>query len=346
MKAVILYGTRDIRVKEIEKPRIDSNDVLVRVKAAGICGSDVHVYKDASYLEMPQDAILGHEVSGEVSVVGSNVSKIKVGDRIVVEPLLSCGRCGFCAIGQYHLCKELKHIGWQWKGGFAEYVKVPQEKVFKLPESISYEKAALIDGFAVAVHAIQRVKLTVNDIVIILGAGTIGFSILQLVKINGVRKIGLVDLNSKLLMIGKTLGADMIINPRENDLVDKVNELTHGVGADVVFEAVGGTASTLSDAVNIVKPGGSIGAVGSFAKCPRFDFTLFHKKEIDLLSVWSYAKWGTVPEIKIALNLLAEGKIDGEPLITHKFPLNKIKEAFLAAENKEESGAIKVLVIP
>jgi len=336
MKAAVFYGTRDIRVEEVEIPKIGENDVLVRPKAVGICGSDIHSYKNA---------ILGHEISGEVSKTGSNVNQVSVGDRVVVEPLIGCGKCNFCMIGQYHLCKGLKHIGWQYKGGFAEYISVPQEKVFKLPDSVSYEEAALIDCFAVAVHAIHRVNLEINDIVVIFGAGAIGCSVLQLAKVSGVRKIVVVDLNNKMCEVVKVLGADIFVNPKKEDLFKVINDLTNNVGADVVFEGVGGNASTMSDAVKIVKPGGTIGAIGSFAKCPEFDFSLFHEKEINLLSVWSYAKWEGIPEMKIASNLLAEGRINARNLITHKFSLDDINKAFLTAENKEETGAIKVLIV-
>jgi len=345
MKAAVFYGTRDIRVEEVETPEVGENDVLVRVKACGVCGSDVHSYKNAKYIEMPKNAILGHEISGEVSKIGSNVNQVSVGDRVVVEPLIGCGRCNFCMTGQYHLCKGLKHIGWQYKGGFAEYVSVPQEKVYKLPDDVPYEEAALLDGFAVAVHAIHRVNPDISDEVVIFGAGTIGLSILQLIKVSGARKIVVVDLNDKMREVSKALGADIFVNPKKEDLLKIINNLTNSVGANVVFESVGGNASTMSDAVKIVKPGGTIGAIGSFVKCPEFDFSLFHDKEINLLSVWSFSKWKEIPEMEIALNLLAEGRINAKSLITHKFSLDDINEAFSTAENKIETGAIKVLVV-
>jgi len=335
----------NIRVEEVEIPKIGENDVLVRPKAVGICGSDIHSYKNAEFIEMPKDAILGHEIGGEIFKVGSNVNRIGLGDRVVVEPLIGCGKCNFCMSGQYQLCKELKHIGWQYKGGFAEYVKVPQEKVYKLPDSVSCEEAALLDCFGVAVHAIHRVNLKINDIVVIFGAGAIGSSVLQLVKVSGVRKIVVVDLNDKMGEVSKALGADIFVNPKKEDLLKIINDLTNSVGADVVFECVGGNASTMSDAVKIVKPGGTIGAIGSFVKCPEFDFSLFHDREINLLSVWSYAKRKGIPEMEIALNLLAEGRINAKSLITHKFSLDNINKAFLTAENKKETGAIKVLIV-
>jgi len=346
MKAGVFYGPQNIKVEEVEKPEVSAGYVIIRVKAAGICGSDLHFYKGATLLKISPGTVLGHELSGEVVAVGDGVTKVKVGDRVGVEPLIGCGKCSFCGIGEYHLCKELKHIGFAFKGGFAEYAKAPQEKVFKLTENISYEQATLLDSYAVSVHAIHKVRVEVNDVVAIIGGGTLGLTTVQVVKAAGVKKVLVIGRRDEGLRIAKDAGADIIINASKIDVLNEVKKLTGGLGADVVFECVGGNAPTMAQAVQIAKPGGTIGIIGVFTKNPTFDFWSAHSKELSLVFVWSYANWGIKPEFEIALELLAAGKFNAEPLITHKFPLNKINDGFLTLSNKKESNALKVVVIP
>jgi len=346
MKAAVFYGPRNIKLEEIDRPKILEQEVLIKVKVAGICGSDLHYYKGEGGRELPPGTVLGHEFSGEVVAVGDGVKKIKVGDRVAVEPLLGCEKCQFCTVGQYHLCKELKHIGFEWKGGFAEYTKAPERKVFKLPDNVSYEEAALLDCYAVSVHAIHRVKVEINDIVIIFGGGPIGLTTTQVVKAAGVKKVIVVDLIDKILQIAKNAGADVTIDASKVNVVNEINKLTNGLGADVIFECVGGTAPTLAQAIRAVKPGGTIGIIGMYRGLPNMNLRIAHTKEINIVFIWSYAKWKTIPEFKIALDMLAEKKLDAKPLITHKFPLSKIEEGFSTIENKKDSGAIKVLIIP
>jgi len=347
MKEAVLNGVKEFKIIETGKPKIGPNDVFIRVKACGICGSDMHSYrKGASSIITPQKPVPGHEFSGEVTEIGSNVIKVHVGDRVGVEPLVGCGQCYFCKCGDYHLCDKLEHIGGQRKGGFAEYALIPQDKIYKLPENVSYEEAALLDGFTVGVHAIHKINLTINDTVIIFGAGAVGLSLLQLVKLCNVKKVGMIGVNDTQRKISKAFGADLFVNTREENLVDKIANFTNGEGVDVVFESVGGNTSTLADGIKIIKPGGIIGVLGLFTETPKFDPILFLRKEADILALFSYSTWGGVSEFQIALDLLAQGKITGEGMITHRLPLAQINDGFLAMENKKESGAIKVMLIP
>ncbi|GAG81544.1 unnamed protein product, partial [marine sediment metagenome] len=147
MKEAVLYGVKEFKIIETSKPTIGPDDVFIKVKACGICGSDMHSYRrGASSIKTPQKLVLGHEFSGEVTEVGSEVTEVQVGDRVGVEPLVGCGQCYFCRCGDYHLCDKLEHLGGQRKGGFAEYALIPQDKVYKLPENISFEEAALLDA--------------------------------------------------------------------------------------------------------------------------------------------------------------------------------------------------------
>jgi len=328
MKVAVFYGPRDIRVEETGTPKLLEKEVLIKVKAAGICGSDLHYYK------------------GEGSRVGEEVTNIKVGDRVAVEPLIGCGKCLFCQIGKYHLCNQLKHIGFEFKGAFAQYVKAPEKKAFKLPSNVSYEEAALLDCYAVSVHTIHRVKVNINDIVVIFGGGPLGLTTLEVVKAAGAKKVIVVDLSDNILQIAKNAGADIIINASKVNVIKEINEITNELGADVVFECVGGMAPTLGQAIQVVRPGGTIGIIGVYSEFPQMNLRKAYTKEINIVFIWSYAKWGIFTEFGIALDMLAQGKLNAIPLITHKFPLNKIKQAFTVAENKKDFGAVKVLINP
>ena len=343
VKAGVSYGPMDIRVEEIERPAPGPGQVLLEVKAAGICGSDLHFHR-RSPGETPKErrVMRGHEYSGEIVAVGEGVEDRRVGDRVGVEPLLGCGRCAFCAIGQYHLCPDLQHPS----GGFHEHTVVPEEKAFLLPESMSYDEAAVLDCLAVGVHAVRQAGLIPPEVVAILGDGAVGISTLEVAKACGARRAILVGHHDSSLRIAERVGADATVNGQKEDPVQRTLELTDGAGADVVFETVGGTAESMSEAASIVHPGGRIVVVGSFTRSPVLDFRQLLLKEVDIRFSWSYAAWQGVPEFRIALDLLARGDLDARAMITHTYPLDRLSDAFQAALNKRESGALKVLVQP
>jgi len=345
MKAALFYGPKDIRVEEIEKPKITSKEVLIKAKAVGICGSDLHFYKGEAPIKLPTGTVLGHELSGEVVAIGDEVKSIKIGDRVGVEPLIGCGKCVFCKIGQYHLCKNLKHIGYAYKGGFAEYTKVPEENIYNLPDNVTYEEASLLDCYAVSVHALNRVRVKINDVVVIIGGGPLGITTAQLVKVAGVKKVILIDLLDEVLQVARKAGIDYVLNASKIDVVNEIIKLTDGMGADIVFESVGGEAPTLNQAVQMIKPGGTIGIIGMRNE-GTIDFYSAHTKEISIVFIFSYAKWGIDAEFKIALNLLESKRINAAPLITHRYILDEINDGFTAALNKKESKAIKVIINP
>ena len=345
MKAAIFYGPKDIRVQEIEKPKITSKEILIKVKAAGICGSDLHFYKGELPIKLDSGTVLGHELSGEVVAIGDEVKSIKIGDRVGVEPLIGCGKCVFCKIGQYHLCKDLKHIGYAYKGGFAEYTKVPQENIYNLPDNVSYEEASLLDCYAVSVHGLNKVRVKINDVVVIIGGGPLGITTAQLVKVAGVKKVILIDLLDEVLQVARKAGIDYVLNASKIDVVNEIRKLSDGMGADIVFESVGGEAPTLNQAVQMIKPGGTIGIIG-LRNEGSMDFWSAHKKEISVVFIWSYAKWNIETEFKIALDLLGSKRINAAPLITHRYTLDEINDGFTAALNKKESKAVKVIIKP
>jgi len=345
LRAAIFYGPGDIRIEERPLPRIGPGEVLVKIKAAGICGSDLHGYRSAP--THSEGFMFGHEYSGEVVEAAGDVKGLAVGDRVGLEPLIGCGACDYCLSGNYHLCQDLWHIP-----GFAEYQKFPQGKAFKLPENVSYEEASTLDCIAVAVHAAKLSGLKGGETVAVLGAGTIGLLTMQTVKAFGagsVYETGTYDFQVKL---AKELGADAVINVRTEDLIGKMKGLT-GVevvggrevprGVDHVFEAIGGPKGTLEDALGVVRRGGVITVIGN-PKDP-VKLSSFVMREIKIIGSSSYAYYDQKPEFQIALDLLAHGKVNAKKIITHKFPLDRIKEAFDVASDKR-TGCIKVVIEP
>ena len=347
MKAARFYTGRDIRVEEIPDPKPASGQVLVRVRAAGICGSDLHTYRRGTLL-FPERAplILGHELAGEVLALGQGVADLKVGQRVAVEPLIGCGSCPACTSGDYHLCPQLAHIGNFYPGGFAEMVVAPRGKVFPLPDSVEMDAAGILDVYACAVHALHRVPVAVNDSVLVMGGGAIGLTTAQAVRAAGARRLFVMATHPRAARVAREIGAESVINPRETDPVAAVMALTDGKGVDVAIEAVGGSANTLEVALQVAARGGRVGALGSFPNPVSLPVNSGLRRELSLNWIWSYAMWKGVPEFKIALDLVAEGRVDPKPLITHAFPLGEIEAAFQSALDKKTSDSIKVMIHP
>lgn len=343
MRAAIFYGPGDIRVEQLEKPQPRENEVLVKVKVTGICGSDLLVYKGISPERIASCPVLGHELAGIVAEVGPGVTNLKPSDRVAVEPLLSCGICSHCRSGFYHLCNELELIGMERPGGFAEYTLAPANKAFWLPDTVSFEAASLLDCLAVSVHMMQRVGIRAGSSVAILGAGNMGLSLLQAARLCGAGPIFVTDLSDVHLSVAKEFGADAIFNASNVGPAQGILDATDGQGVDVALEAVGGTATTLGQAVEITRKGGLISYVGIF--CQDISLSLWEllRKEITLVPSWSYAYWGPRREFQIAVDLMSRGQFCAQPLISDKFQLANINEAFHRAM---EDDSIKVVIEP
>ena len=352
MRAALFYSGKDIRVEEVPKPSPGRGEVLVRVCAAGVCGSDLHGYRDPNRRRPVPDRpyMTGHELAGEVEALGPDVEGLAAGQRVGVEPrhLIGCGRCRWCRRGDYQLCAALGRVNGLpvHSTGFAEYSLESAEKCFPLPDDLSIEHAAILDVYAVAVHALHRVPPGPMDTVVVLGVGAIGLATAQVARVVGARRVIAVGTRDVPLRVARQIGCDETINTSEVDVIEAVRSLTNGAGADVVFEAVGGRAATFATATGIASHGGRVGIVGSFAGSQTLDPRLCMRRELSVHWVWSYGMWSGVPEFRIALDMITSDRIEVAPLITHRFSLNRIDEAFSAADDKRTSGAIKVLVIP
>jgi threonine dehydrogenase-like Zn-dependent dehydrogenase len=352
MRAALFYGGKDIRVGEVPDPIPGPGEVLVRTAAAGICGSDLHGYRDPErgWPGLNRPYTTGHELAGEVAALGPGVSGLEVGQLVGVEPrhLVGCGHCRWCRRGDYQLCPELGVQGGRrvHSTGFAEYSLEPADKCFPLPDDLSIEEAAILDVYAVAVHALHRVPVRPMDRAVVLGVGAIGLATAQVAKAAGAQRVIVVGRRDEPLQIARQLGCDETINSAKVDVIETARALTEGQGAEVVFEAVGGKAPTFALALEIAARGGQVGVIGSFVQSQTLDPRSCMRKEVSLHWVWSYGMWEGVPEFRIALDMLADGRMRAAPLITHRFPLDQIGKAFAAAADKRASGAIKVLVTP
>ncbi|UCD73597.1 MAG: alcohol dehydrogenase catalytic domain-containing protein, partial [Candidatus Bathyarchaeota archaeon] len=353
MKAAVKTAAGDFEVKDVPMPEItEPNFVLARVKAAGVCGSDLHFWKVPTPKESEfgmwagEEAIMGHELAGDVVAVGDDVTNVKPGDRVGIESVVSCGRCYWCRVGQYHLCPDLGKIRSSTLArAFGEYVAGPSDKFYPLPDHVGYAESAIMDVYGTSVHAINRTGVRMDQTVVIIGAGPIGLSLLDLVNVAGAKGIITDILDFPLEAAEKTFGAYETINSAKEDPVEKVMELTDGRGADVVCECVGGkvAAITLPQAVSLVRRKGKVALIGGLRRdlpAMELDWPKIQWGEVDIVPVSGFYFWGNDPEFQIVSDLLADGKLHATEMITHRFPLEKINEAFETAANKEKTKSI------
>ena len=346
MKTAVLYAPGDIRVENVSQPALEPGGILIHVKACGICGSDLHLYK----MGWPAEAglVMGHEFSGDVVEVGASVADIRKGERVTVASLLPCGDCQWCRRGQLERCSSTKILGLQCPGAFAEYVSIPiavlNRTVFPLPDGMSYEDGATVEPLSVGGDAAMQAEPSAEDTVVILGAGMIGQCSLQAFKAMGVSKVIVSEVSRKRLEVAREMGADVVINAAEEDPVRRVREETSGMGADIVAECAGAPA-TFQQALDMVRgstfetasPGGKILLVGIYEQPVQWAPLSFIRKNVRMIGCFA----GSFPR---AIDLIQAGKVNTRPLITQEFPLDQAREAFETQLKADES--IKVLIKP
>jgi threonine dehydrogenase-like Zn-dependent dehydrogenase len=351
MRAAILYGGKDIRVEDRPLPKLDRDEVLVRVRSAGICGSDLLGYHGTGPWQPPPGVGIeeGHELAGEIADLGAAVRGLDVGQRVAVQPehLISCGQCRECGLGLPHLCARLGLLrgARHHSHGFSEYDAVLASHVRPIPPSLSLDAAAVADCFGVAIHAIHRVGGVEGQTVAVIGCGTIGLCLGQAAHALGAERVLMIGDKSRALDLAmRTNAADDIIRLPEDDPLAIVPALTGGAGPTVVFEAVGRSGATLDQSLRLVARGGTVCVVGTFTASPAFSPDVAYAKEASLLWSNSYGRVGASSEFDQTLELMASGRLDGESFITHRYPLEQIAEAFAVFADKTRSHAIKVLV--
>ncbi len=313
-------------------------EVIVRIKASAICGSDLHIYK-GKHPSVSLPATIGHEFAGDVAAIGPGVTQVSVGDRVTVEPCIVCGHCDACRHGEYGYCESISFLYRNGDGSMADYIKVRAESIFKLPDHLSYEAGALIEPLAVATHAVRRADIRLGEKVLVIGAGAIGTLVAALCRISGAGEVVVVDYSPARLKLAKEMGATRTVNPGEGEkLEDVVKELTGGTGMDKTIECVG-RESTFIQAIESLRRNGLATIVGIFEE-PMITINAmrFINHEIRVQGAQGYC-W----DFPIALQMTRE--INLEKLITHTFPLEQLKTALDTCFDRE-AGSMKVIIKP
>ncbi|MHC4456273.1 MAG: zinc-binding alcohol dehydrogenase family protein [Planctomycetota bacterium] len=336
IKAIKVNSPLNLEICEIPLPdELGEEELLVKVKAAGICGSDVHIYHGTlAVAKYPR--IIGHEFVGEIVDVGSKVSGFHAGDHVAVDPVISCGKCYPCSIGRNNVCTSLKVRGVHVDGGFAEYVALAQKSTHKISKKLRWEEAVLIEPFSIAAQVVWRSQVTEKDDVLIMGAGPIGLAILQMAKKIGAR-CTVTDLFDCRLELAKKMSADRTINSSKEDVVKIILKETHGVGIPVVIEAVGLPKLT-EDAVKIASPAGRIVILGFSVETSRicqFDITI---KELDVIG--SRLSANKFPEV---IKLFNNNELNPELLVSHIFHFTKVRKALELIE-KNPAKTCKIVL--
>lgn len=354
MKAVVCYGPYDYRLETVPVPEVGPDDILVRVKACGICAGDIKSYKGAPMFwggnGMPQwnkpPVIPGHEFIGEAVWIGENAKKkygFDIGQKVIAEQIIPCGECRYCRKGEYWMCEVHNIHGHQGEvadGGMAEYMKFSKRDiVHKVPNKLPDIFGAMIEPLACSVHTVERANIKFEDVVVIAGLGPIGLCKLQLARLKNPKLLIGVDLKKKRLELAKELGADIVLNPLEQDVVEEVKRLTDGYGCDVYIHNSGSPEGVIQG-LQMLRKLGTFVEFSVFSSPTAVDWSIIgDRKELNIFG--SHISPYTYP---IAIDLLAKGKIKVDKIITHTFPLEKFEDAFKLAERGEES--IKVVLIP
>ena len=281
MRVAKLVAPKKIEVfEENLDQNLNEKDVLIKVKAVAICGTDLHIYKgERSDVELPR--VMGHEISGEVEAVGSKVENIKVGDRVVVDPVVSCGTCHVCKKGHHNVCASVGCLGVHVDGGFQDYIKMPEERVYKFSDSIPWNEAALIEPLACAAQMVERGRVQAGDKVVIIGAGAIGLSVLLACKLLGAEVL-ISDMIESRLELAKKMNADVVVNSKVQDIKEEVKLFTDGLGADVVLDAVG-YAKLLELSVELTAPTARVVVIGFDGNSASIPQVVITKKELEII---------------------------------------------------------------
>lgn len=338
MKAAIYSGIREIGMREVEIKPPAPGYVTVDTRQTGICGSDLHCY--LGHWEPSHALALGHETCGVVVEVGQGVSEVGPGDKVTIECFSHCGSCVYCRRGAYNHCSQRQWVSHETHGGFAEYTTAHVSGLFKLPENMSFEEGALVEPLAVGLRAVGQAGLTYQDRVAIIGGGTIGQFSLMAAKLAGVRESLITVKYDQQARLARELGADHVVQIGEENLVEYLDEWTRGSGVDAVIETVGGVHN-LDAALEIVRPRGTVVLVAGYFAPQPVNLARLVESEIILTGSHCYAYTGMNTDFGAAIDLIASGKVDVTRLVSHRFPLSEVAEAFRVSADKT-SGAIKV----
>jgi propanol-preferring alcohol dehydrogenase len=333
MQAVNFLGGKKVETVEVPMPKEQEGWVIVKVKASCICGSDLHAF----YSQERLNVIPGHEVAGEIVSVGKGVKRLKPGDRVAIYNMVSCGECKYCRSGNWFFCDDLKIIGGHLNGGDAEYIAVPERNCFLLPSEISFEEGALIgDGVGTPYRAIKKLGINGTHTVLLCGLGPVGLGALLILKYLNSRVIA-IERSQYRCKMGKNLGADVIINPDEQDPQEVINEITRGEGVDISIDCAGKEV-TENYALDFVKKGGKVAFVGENQVAKIRPSDQWIRKELTVIGSWYF----NASEYEELISLLKR-ELDIRKIVTHRYRLENAQEAFLKFAGGETG---KVIFIP
>ena len=337
MKAALVTDVQKVSIEEIERPLIKDDEVLIKTKTVGVCGSDLHLFRGTHAFRKPP-AILGHEIAGDVVDIGKDVKHIKVGDRVTVEPQYGCGECEFCRQGLVNLCAKKVVPGTaKWIGVFVQYFNAPEKTVYKLNDSISYKMGTMIEPLAVAVRALRRATVKEKDCVVILGSGTIGLLCLVVAKQMGYKKIVCTDTAKFNLDMAIKHGATIAINPLENDVVEAVKKLTDGKGADLALIAAGAN-NIVDQASACVRKHGEIGVIAMITeKVPFYSYQIVFNEQT-MYGAMTYA----TSDFREAAEMINSG-LDLNDFVTQTMDLDHTQEGLDVLSQKKEN-VVKVMI--
>lgn len=337
MKASVFTGKENFDYKEVDLPKLKSGDVLVKNMVCGICGTDVHIFHgEPGSADVNPPVILGHEYSGEVVEVGEDVTTLKKGDHVTIDPNIYCGKCEYCRNNKKQLCTDMQAIGVTRDGGFAQYSVVPEAQAFAVKSSVSYEDAAMAEPLACCIHGIDLAEIKPGNSVLIIGGGAIGLIMLQLAKLSGASKVMLSEPNEMRRNAGVKLGADISFNPIDTDSVKSFYDAAPN-GADVVIECAGSIASVKS-AVDFANKGANILLFSVPKPDAKFELPLFDVFKKELTIRGSFVN----PDTHLrAVEMINSGVLNFKDIITHTYPLNDLEGAI---KMQMSSESLKVVV--
>ena len=342
MKAMRLYAANDYRIEEIPIPQIGESEMLVKVKCTAFCGTDIKILEGKKTKDVRYPSTTGHEISGEVCAVGPAVEGFAVGDRVAIANVLACGKCEACKRGHENVCMDRKAIGYEFDGGFAQYIRVPDiyinSHVLKMPDTMSYRAGALIEPLSCCIRGQKNAGVADGRSVVVVGAGPIGLMHTGLAKAAGASFIIVIEPNDARRNMAQELGADYVYESLGDEAREKINELTNGYGVDIVIMAAGITG-VLNDALDIIGKGGNLNLFAGFPKdvLAEIDVNKIHYKEINVNGSSAYK----IEDYREAFALVADKKFEVDRLVTHAYSLDEFK---LGYEMSKSGKGLKVVI--
>ncbi len=322
MKALVYEGAWQMPLRQIDSPKpISPEDVVIAVHTVGICGSDVHGFKGTTGRRKPP-IVMGHEFSGTVAATGAGVTDFKIGDRVVVQPLLTCGQCENCRAGLPNICLNRSGLGVNLNGAYAEAVRVEQKMVYHLPAAMTWEQGAMVEPLAVAMHAVNLLPLRLMETVVIIGSGTIGLLAILAARLKGAGKIIVTDLSAHRLEMAKKLGADVVVNVASEDPVEIVKAHTGGAGARAVIEAVG-IMPTVKQSLLVARNGGSVVWIGNSDPEVTINMQQIVTRELTVRGAYGFNQ-----EFADSIIAIQRGRVDVMPLIEMRAALEDAPQIF------------------